>query len=353
MDCLKNYIGLKYCSSEPPGSNIFINILPGMSTELADNIANSEQVTFAQVWNDVQDRAIMRLKNDIINNLLTNEKADFRSVIYHTRKLLKYQRDMVAVPALAEYRGVYLTLPLSRYVNLRVNEIYIFSKEIIDVATEFKVFDINDGVELYSKDIIVSPGLNTISIGKIFDLKYEVFELFLGIDCSAIETIETMPDYFGWYDNQDAFCGSSCRMGTHGTGYLQVQPAVLPVAAIGNIIFESLILTGVGKGVVVGCEILCSIEQFICENIHHFQQSFLYLLGAEMLQQKLSSGVGSSRMNWFTSTNLEQTDNTRLIFESRYVSNLKREVKSIPLSGESACFSCEDTLEVSTRGALP
>jgi hypothetical protein len=348
MDCLKNYIGLRHCSQNP-ASGIYLNILPGMSTELADKIANSEQVSFVKVWEDVQDRAILRLKNDIINNLLSEQKADFRSIIYQTKKLFRSQRDAVSIPSNPEYRGVYFALPESRYISFRLNEVYLFSKEVVDVTTTLKVFDVNDSLELYSEEIVIQPGLNVIKVGEIFDLKYQLIELFVGVDCTNIETIETLNEYYNWYDSGDLACGNSCDIGAYG--YLQLYPAILPIP--GEATFSNIDRGGQGNGVVVGAEVLCSIDQFICENIHHFQQSYLYILGAEMLLQKQSSGVGSSRMNWFTSTNLEQTDITRTEFERRYVSNLKREIRSIPLKGESKCFTCEGNLEVFTGGAMP
>jgi hypothetical protein len=69
MNCLKDYIGIKVCGTETSGSGIFINSLPGISLESIDNIADSEQITYKGVWEDVQTEAYSRFYVDYINEL--------------------------------------------------------------------------------------------------------------------------------------------------------------------------------------------------------------------------------------------------------------------------------------------
>jgi hypothetical protein len=348
-DCLTNYVGLRGVAMPIPESDIYLNELPGMSTELVHEIATDEELNYVGVWADVQNRAFRRFKNDLINSLFDFKYADFKSITYQTKRLLKSQRNPINIPADGEWRGVYFTLPESRYTDFRVNEVYLFSQTAGPITTTMKVWDMNDGTELLSKTITIIQGLNVIPISQVFDLKYRVFELFVGIDCTNIITIETLNDYYYWYNSQDQACGSVCRAGFGGYayGFLQVIPSSLDITL--PVSYDNLNKTGLGKGVVVSAEILCSIDQFICENKHHFQQSLVYLLGAEMLMQKMAT----YRLNYFASTNLELTNNLRLDFEGKYASNLKRESRSVPLQGQSICFSCEETMQISTRGILP
>ena len=65
MNCLKDYVGIRGYGAEPE-SGQFINQLPGISLRSIQSIANSEQVTFAAVWDDVQERAWRRLSNDFM-----------------------------------------------------------------------------------------------------------------------------------------------------------------------------------------------------------------------------------------------------------------------------------------------
>lgn len=57
--CLKNYVGIKICvdPDDPPPSGLYINSLPGLSVEVMDNIATSEQITYANLYSDAQDEA--------------------------------------------------------------------------------------------------------------------------------------------------------------------------------------------------------------------------------------------------------------------------------------------------------
>lgn len=340
MYCLKDYIGIKHLS-QPSESGVYVNILPGISTEMANAITNADQINFVSVWNDIQERSYLRLKNDIVNNLLIDQKADFRNVLYETKKLLKAERAITSVPAAPEYRGVYFSLPESRYSQFRNTEIYVYSLQ--DGTTDLKVFDLNDGSVLYEElDIAITAGLNVIPVNQVFDLKYRVLELFIGVDVSLFDTIETLAEYYFLDD---------CNGHEHSYHSTRIYPATLQVSD--DAFYENIELSGEGKGVVVSAQISCSIDEFICKNKHNFQQSWLYLLGAELLQQKISASIGTTRLNYFTVSNLEQTEDTRKILEGRYFTNLKREIKGVPIDNESVCFSCEDNLEIFTGGSMP
>ena len=69
MDCLIDYIGIRVCGNETSGSGQFINSLPGISLESIDKIADSEQITYKGVWNDVQTEASNRFYVDVVNEL--------------------------------------------------------------------------------------------------------------------------------------------------------------------------------------------------------------------------------------------------------------------------------------------
>lgn len=86
MDCLLDYIGFTNCSDEDaPPSGMYINTLPGISLESVDKIANSEQVTYKQVWDDAQAEAAIRFKTDFIAKLnecyTISSKCDYEDMI--------------------------------------------------------------------------------------------------------------------------------------------------------------------------------------------------------------------------------------------------------------------------------
>jgi len=72
LDCYIDHIGLQYCTAgvyDTPASGIYLNSLPGISIESIDKIANSEQVSYLGVWDDVQEFAIAQFRLDVVNEM--------------------------------------------------------------------------------------------------------------------------------------------------------------------------------------------------------------------------------------------------------------------------------------------
>jgi len=348
---LTDYIGLKNChivypNSDPsiPESGIYINQLPGMSTELADKIANSEEINFKGVWDNVQANALMRFKDDVINKLYDSVK--FNSIIYQTRKILKSQiNQLIKVDKSPVYSGIYQQVPESKYAEYRLNGAWVYSYQTVD--TVFKVWDLNDGSILFTKNVSLIPGLNYIEIKKVFPLKYRILELFMGVDTTNFDSISTLNDYYYWYTSDWACAAQS----SFGYGAVRGVFMFYPGTYDANLPFQfsNIKRTGLGRGVTVDAEIRCSIEQFLYDNREYLSGALLYLMGAEMLFHKLAS----PRLNFYTASNLEQTAYTREEFERRYKSQLARTLNAIPLDGEGICFSCEETFKVATKSMMP
>lgn len=93
MNCLTNYIGLKNCPGQSePESGLYINSLPGVSIEVMDKIAESEQATFKGVWADVQEEAWQRFYLDFVTELNRCFKlsmyCDYSEIICNNKLLL-------------------------------------------------------------------------------------------------------------------------------------------------------------------------------------------------------------------------------------------------------------------------
>lgn len=69
LQCFTDFIGLQGCHLGEPASGLFINSLPGITLERVDKIADSEQVTYVGVWNDVQKRALLRFRTSFMAEL--------------------------------------------------------------------------------------------------------------------------------------------------------------------------------------------------------------------------------------------------------------------------------------------
>lgn len=85
MTCLAGYVGLKICGNEISESGLFINSLPGISLESIDKIAESEQISYAGVWADVQAEAAIRFYVDVVTEITkcysVNPYCDYEEII--------------------------------------------------------------------------------------------------------------------------------------------------------------------------------------------------------------------------------------------------------------------------------
>lgn len=344
MDCLDNYIGLKNCSTAIPDSGIYVNVLPGINTELVDKIATSEQVNFLGVWENVKQRSFLRLKNDVVMRI--QERMDFNDIIFQTKNLMFLTPSNPVVNSGAEYRGVYIKIPTTKYAEYYIDILQVYSDAI--VTTDVKVFDINDGKELFSLTIDLVEGLNNITIDEYFPLRYGNLELFIGVDASGFNSVETYQESYNWYDD-DFECVSQNSFHGQRNYSLVIQPAKMLLAA--DALYDNIDRSSSGFGISLVSQIKCSIDAFVCQNRKQLEQALLYLMGAEILMEK----IGSPRLNAFTSTNLENTEYLRLEFEKRYTDNLKRSMKTIPLEGEGFCFNCSggEEVKIEYAGSMP
>lgn len=89
MECLIGYIGLRVCGNETSESGLYINSLPGISLESIDKIADSEQITYAGVWADVQAEAASRFYVDFVSAVSEcyqlNPYCDYEEIICANR----------------------------------------------------------------------------------------------------------------------------------------------------------------------------------------------------------------------------------------------------------------------------
>jgi hypothetical protein len=92
LDCLTDFIGLAGCQSSEPESGLYINSLPGITLKRVDSLADSEQITYVGVWKDVQQRAILRFRTQLMVQLnkcyQINERATVECIACEYKDLL-------------------------------------------------------------------------------------------------------------------------------------------------------------------------------------------------------------------------------------------------------------------------
>lgn len=94
LTCLTDFIGLQNCGGvyEQSESGLYINSLPGISLESIDKIADSEQITYRGVWDDVQTEAGVRFKIDFISEITKcykiNPGCDYEVMICNNKEIM-------------------------------------------------------------------------------------------------------------------------------------------------------------------------------------------------------------------------------------------------------------------------
>ncbi|MES2731723.1 MAG: hypothetical protein V4714_08245 [Bacteroidota bacterium] len=338
-DCFTSYIGLKGCGAVAPTSGLYINSLPGISTELADKIANADQVSFAGVWSDVQTIAKGQILNDIVNGL--SEKINFHEVAYQTKRP-RPSRTKETIPASADYRGVLIEAPESRYSQIRIKSLFVFSATAGSVS--LKAWNIWDGSEVLAQTVTLVVGLNEVPLDLEIDLSFSENSVFIGLDCSATDTIyflQQEDDFWNFWDGECPY------MGSYSSQPLRIDAASMALTDLPD--YSTITRTSKPLGVWVTAEVVCSSELYLCENLHHFKTAILNLLGWQLLMFKL----GSNRINFFTITREDVTEKLMSTFKADYESNIKRTLAAIPIEGSGFCFDCDGVQTYEVQGVMP
>jgi hypothetical protein len=241
-------------------------------------------------------------------------------------------------------RGVYVYLPISRFVKFYLKSVQVYISSIVGDVFEgnssIQIYDLQNEKLLRTFDFPITKGLITIPVDLEFGLETEAIELFIGINSTVLGTIITTDNLYNWFDGDCNYYPSWSGSGIND--YSRISPAKMGLGA--DPTFENVSFAGLGQGIAIDSQVFCSIEQFLCENKQFLKTPLLYLLGSEMLFQKLASNTGS-RLNWFTYGNLEQTIATRNQFEYEYVKAMKNAVRSLNIPDSGICFACNENAQ--------
>lgn len=92
LACLLDYIGLRGCGTAEPGSGLFINDLPGISSELIQEITEAEEQTYLATWNNIQRQSILMFRSQLLSQVnqcyQVNKMATIECLACENRELL-------------------------------------------------------------------------------------------------------------------------------------------------------------------------------------------------------------------------------------------------------------------------
>lgn len=92
LTCLTNYVGLQACEETEPGSSLFVNDLPGISSELVQMITEGEEETYLVTWAKIQQQAILMFRSKLLAQLnecyQINKMATVECIACENKELL-------------------------------------------------------------------------------------------------------------------------------------------------------------------------------------------------------------------------------------------------------------------------
>lgn len=340
MECLIDYIGLKDCDTDTSPSGLFINQLAGVELAMINSIADEDQADYIGVWNDVQARAALRFKNDI--KAIFAERYKLKQ-IYKSIDL----GNIVDINNYSfqsnEYKGfkVELNCDTSDYAPSNLQVFYVQTIKFYSSASNRNVsvhiFDLDTGEELYNSGVFQSVSAWNI---KTINATYVARRIFICVKADEIDVpaldISTINNSLFYNCGDYDYC-FDCGCGTVGkiTGMKE--------NFIDNIIEFNPSNT---FGVSAIFSIQCQFEPIICNNLNVFASAWLYLLGSELMDER----IYTSRLNEYTLFDKVKAKELKKIFEAKYkggvvddityYGELNTTLNSINLNLNDACLEC-------------
>lgn len=352
-----------------PPSGLYINQLPGITFKGLQSIADSEQITFASVWDDIQTRAIRRFELDvrqklsakwalstIQNSLNTGTKIEDANLQTLTNTLAYgYEIDLDCTPD-----DDYLSSLLQEIV---LQQLFVFTTAQPGAAVTARVivFDINSGYII--KDTTQSIAAATFKINgwtKIntdlnfttqktdsdFNIVNNAQKYFVGVNFSSnISTKELVLT-----SNLTNIC-DCCN--------IKFRPANVTVVTTPNTYYGATInYTDNAYGLSAILNSRCNWTRLVCSNKDLFATAFWYLLGIETMNEQMYS----ERLNRYTTIDLKKAEQKKRELELEYQGGIVRSelgdviktvkgaltqaVETIDLDCSDCCVECEGELKL-------
>lgn len=318
MECLRNYIGIKSCGFAPSDSGMYINSLPGVEFANIDQIANPDQQNYAGVWADVQDRAVLRFREDVLGMISGFDRKYKLKQIAQTVDLGK-QITQVLTPALATKRGHTIELNEigAQCVCSNMQTIYIQAVQIyLGVQKDINLFitDIDLQQVLLTKTILLADTVVGWNVFKI-DQEFEVSRLSVTYDVTNIDAITLDLSNFilgDVFTSPDQVC-SSC--GWNGTGMWFEWGCSCVAICQGIQSTSGAEVYGSNTfGVSTLYSIRCTYNNIVCKNKKAFASAFRWCLGIELMTER----IYTSRINKWTTVDYKKATELRSEYEIQY-----------------------------------
>lgn len=327
MTCLLGFIGVSsVCGTPSSQSGLFIDNLPGITLESIEKVSEPEKPTYTSVFENIENRTLQKF-GTIVTNYYSKQYR-LRRVLDNIDLGKKINTIDNQTPAANELRGILISLDYPDYHSgsiLRITNLQtlsFYAKNNIS-GLPFKVIDANTSevLETFTKD--VTTGWNLIAENK----NYRANKIFIGYDASSLESAY-MPIHQhvnGWCSCvSDAF---NCDSKIEGA---KTENPFTEITEKENNTF----------GLSANIGILCGYDGIVCNNKAVFATALWYMMGAEMLTER----IYSDRLNKYTTISRDRAKELRDEFEVIWKNELATALDGIQISSYDCCIECDAQL---------
>ena len=301
ISCLTNYIGIRDVTGyNNPESGTYINGLPGISTDILDEISQDEDYTLQSAWEDILNRSITRFEGDL-NAWAVKYYLNYS---YMSNVITGQYDTSTAIATSNNYNGwLFDFFTYSKNLKLQIESVDLYLSS--SVSSSIKIWNATTGELLDTIDFNGSVGLNTIRISK----EYAYFRyprIYIGGLNIAKKRIST-----------------------------------------GDSIMKVNMNGAASTGMIVNFNVICSLDNFVCNRRELFKEPFWYLLGVEFCNERLYS----DRINRYTLLNRDEAKELRDQFDAEYKMKINGALKGLKMTYNDECFVCNQG--VNFRTMLP
>ena len=290
------HIGLKGVTPESPAPSVWINDLPGMSTELVEAVADSEDFAtddatgINATWARAKRLGLERLRSLIEGEL--SKSADFQYIGTRTGNLTGPTSDLLILPS-AAWTGYSVAASVGTEDELLIKSLSLDSASVGSVTTSLSVFG-PKGETLFTKEVTVQPGYNELLVDHAVRSRFgRLVAVFVGINTSAL-TLRTLGVGQDW----------QCHVEDHNDIGFSLEPAISAVGSINNV--ASLIVQG-STGTMLNAMVRRSLMEVIGRHVDRLSWGYAHLVASVLMTEKLAS----PNVNLFTNTNRLFTEELR------------------------------------------
>ena len=331
MNCLTDYIGLRGCGLSAPASGLYINDLPGISLKQMVSLTNEEEKTYLDLWSMIQTRAQSRFSLDVREAMgklyrlksLTNAINMPKQVTNVTKAAVAGSKAGFIIQMNEAQNYDYIASPLNA---IHIQQLFFYGS--VQEKGIFVVYDAYTNEILWSSGNyeLTLDGWNTIEVNQTFNAQALAVYVTPSVNdpISAFYTTEA-PNY-----HQTPGC---CDIRLNG---FYTETSFTPFT---NDALESQ--TTNTYGLTATFSIVCTWDNLICTNKSLFTRPWWYLCGIELLTEQLYS----SKLNQFTTVNLQRAKELREEYQVEYMKALEQIAGGFNLACD-CCIECSGGVQL-------